>query len=102
MTSLLTAPEGADEQFCYRKQSDEAPSEAVLSAVSTVSGRSVVSYSSDEDCLEPLYDAIEPDALDALFRSDCDGAVIFSYSGYEITVRSTGKILLSEPSNGEA
>lgn len=46
--------------------------------------------------LEPrLYDVIDPDALDTLFRSaGMTGEVAFTYRGYEITVRSDGELIL--------
>ena len=54
---------------------------------------------STRDC-EPLYDAIDPDALDALFTpvdssTNRDGAVSFSYCGYHVTVRSDRTVELT-------
>ena len=41
----------------------------------------------------PLFDAIDPDALDALFSGDSrSGAVEFSYLGYRIIVSSEGDV----------
>jgi len=40
----------------------------------------------------PLYESIDPDALDALFRAGSDGYLEFSYHGYEIRVTSDGSI----------
>lgn len=45
----------------------------------------------------PLYSAIDPDALDRLFRSapagtDIDGRVTFTYAGYGVTVHATGAV----------
>lgn len=43
----------------------------------------------------PLYDVVDPDALDALFAAD-DGTdtlrVEFTYGGYRVTVRGDGQI----------
>lgn len=42
---------------------------------------------------EPLYSVIDPDALDALFRSRRSaGFVSFEYLGYQVTVRSDGDV----------
>ncbi|WP_227380707.1 HalOD1 output domain-containing protein [Haladaptatus halobius] len=46
------------------------------------------------DDLEPLYETIDPDALDALFVPRTDGSdrpggqVTFTYAGYSVTVTS--------------
>jgi hypothetical protein len=56
----------------------------------------------------PLYDAIDPDALDALFSPvdearSLPGQVTFSYYGYTVTVDSSGDVALAEdPAHGEA
>jgi hypothetical protein len=39
----------------------------------------------------PLTDAIDPDALDALFRSET-GRLAFEYSGYEIIAKADGTV----------
>lgn len=61
---------------------DKTPIEAVLEAVSTVTGIPVMD-------LPPLYDQVDPDALNQVL-SDCDGDVEvgFEYYGMEITVTS--------------
>ncbi|NUB91577.1 hypothetical protein HT576_11185 [Haloterrigena sp. SYSU A121-1] len=61
---------------------EKAPSLAVVDAVASAS-------ETDPTALPPLYDAIEPDALDATFESSQPGAtrrVSFSYSGFDVTV----------------
>jgi hypothetical protein len=40
---------------------------------------------------EPLYAAIDPDALDSLFQNS-SGQVVFTYHGYEVTVTSGGDV----------
>lgn len=45
----------------------------------------------------PLYDVIDPDALDALFR-DTNGSVTFTYRDYEVTVDDSGHVAVL-PSN---
>lgn len=48
----------------------------------------------------PLYEAVDPDALDALVRSSAVGrsalTVHFSYYGYSVTVSSDGSVELEE------
>ena len=41
------------------------------------------------DLAIPLHDAVNPDALDQLFRSN-DATLTFEYYGYEICVSKTG------------
>lgn len=56
----------------------------------------------DVDPLEltpPLYDVIDPDALDKLFASmptagRMEGQVTFSYNGYEVTVCGDGHVFV--------
>lgn len=50
---------------------------------------------------EVLADAVDPDALDALFRTQGDyprnqGEVVFPVAGYQITVRATGEVVVAE------
>ena len=51
-----------------------------------------------EELPVPLYEAIEPDALDALFGSQnsSDGVVMFSYCDYEVTVTADGGVSLED------
>lgn len=80
--------------YRYERPPGERPSRAVVSTVAAVSGRSVVAEESpdrDEPTgpLPSLYDAVDPDALDALFDGGRrrDVSVTFTYAGYEVTVR---------------
>jgi hypothetical protein len=43
---------------------------------------------------EPLYTALDPEALDGLFRGS-SGRVVFEYHGYEVTVTSEGDVSLT-------
>ena len=51
-----------------------------------------------EELPVPLYEAIEPDALDTLFGSQngSDGVVMFSYCDYEVTVTADGGVNLED------
>jgi len=46
------------------------------------------------DLPQPLADAINPDALNALFRNrpDADGKVRFQYCGHKVVVKSDGNV----------
>lgn len=57
----------------------------VVQAVATVSGV-------DPLALPPLYDAVDPDALDALVEGMGEGKVVFTYAECEITVTASGTI----------
>jgi len=69
-------------------------SEAVIDRIADVEGV-------DATELTPLYDVIDPDALDALVeRSDSSGSpltVDFSYHGYDVTVTGSGVVDVDHP-----
>lgn len=72
---------------------DEHVSQAIVEAVADAE---------DVDPTEleiPLYAAVDPDALDALFRPGNHGVVRmqFSYHGYRITVHGDGQLHLERP-----
>ncbi|MDQ2049158.1 HalOD1 output domain-containing protein [Natronolimnohabitans sp. A-GB9] len=52
------------------------------------------------DC-EPLYESIDPTALDELFTTSdgTAGRVIFEYAGYSVTVDNEGQVTLAELSD---
>ncbi|MFC4543785.1 HalOD1 output domain-containing protein [Halosolutus amylolyticus] len=73
---------------------DRTPSEAVIDAVATASETDAIELA---DEFGPLYDAIDPSALDALFdREDAIGTVRFRYAGYQIVVDHDGRIELAD------
>jgi hypothetical protein len=61
-----------------------------------------VAKTTNTDALElpPLYDAIDPDALDTLVGAMSDGTVSFIYAGHEVTVASDGTISLGTHPTG--
>lgn len=71
-------------------------SEAVVDAVADAKGVSTL------DVHPPLYEAIDPDALDELVASmsylgsESAGHVAFSYSGYEVVVSAGGEVSVTE------
>ena len=46
--------------------------------------------------MDPLYDIVDPDALDALFQGRDGGAVTFDYAGYAVTIRADTTISLQQ------
>lgn len=79
--------------------------QTVISESRSVSEGVVEAVSEAEDVdpisLTPLYEVIDPDALDKLFAStptdnQRGGTITFSYSGYEVTVASDGHISVAE------
>ena len=58
---------------------DATASEAVVAAVADRTD-------ADPIDLPPLYEAVDADALDALFADGRPGRVSFEYAGYEVTV----------------
>jgi len=70
----------------------ESASTRVLRAVAEATGR-------DPATLPPLYEVVDPDALDALFDSSGNGGpgddreFRFSYAGREVSVRSDEVVL---------
>lgn len=68
-------------------------SEAVLSAVAEAEGVD------ERELAVPLYEVIDPDALDALFR-DGEGEITFQYLDYHVTVDHTNAVEL-RPASAE-
>jgi hypothetical protein len=91
--------------FSYDVSSSESLSEGVIAAVSTVTGVAPVATALVPDAevvqeLDPLYRAVNPDALDSIFRAagrvttPVSGWVSFFYHGHEVTVHSDGRIFV--------
>lgn len=72
-----------------RQRRDPPLSQAVLSAVAIREGVD------ETELPEPLYDAIDPDALNTLFRNTT-GHVTFCYIDYIVTVESNGTVTIDE------
>lgn len=72
-----------------RMVDDEAVWETVVMAVADVTGKDPLS-------MEPLYEAVDPDALDALFVEDDTNRsrphVTFTYCGCEVEVSADGGV----------
>lgn len=71
-------------------EADESVSVVVVEALAEAKGISPL------DIEEPLYAAVDPDALDALFDAGgtvlTDGRIQFTAAGYEVTVTTRGDV----------
>ncbi len=70
------------------------PSARVIEAVAQKEGVSAI------ELVPPLYDAVDPDALDALVQSDADPnasrvEIEFTYRNYLVRVRNTPEVTVS-------
>lgn len=72
---------------------EEAASAAVLRALAAVQGRS------SRDVRPPLFESVDPRALDGLFeRGRGTGTrVAFTHGGYGVEVRGDGRVVVREP-----
>lgn len=71
------------ERVCVEPE-DESVSEAVVRAVADAEGVSPT------DVTPPLYESVNPEALDDLFDSRSGGHITFRYCGYEVNVHNVG------------
>ena len=61
----------------------------VVDAVAAVSNTAV------ED-LTPIFEVVDPDALDALFTQSSTGRVTFAYEGYGVCVFADGMVAITD------
>lgn len=75
----------------YAKSKNRSVSVAVVEAIAAADDRSPME-------VEPLYNTVDPEALNALFdgKARSGGTVEFVHCGYEVTVESSGNIMVSE------
>lgn len=92
-----------EEGYTYNAEEGQSLSEAVVHAVSAYTGRETISANANEtsEALDPLFDTIDPDALDSLFQSSGNGesmlgTVEFWYGGCEVTVDSSGFVIVTK------
>lgn len=81
-----------DGETTYWIDDDQTAAEAVLDAIAERAGVDLF------DLSVPLYDAVDPDALDAFYRTCAEGndaaSVTFSYYGYEVRVSGRGDVVV--------
>lgn len=60
-----------------------------------------VAERADEDPMDlpPLYEAVDPDAIDTIVRDGRSVQVTFEYAGYEITVAGPNDVAIHERSH---
>lgn len=83
------------DSLTYEREPDEPPSLSVIRAVAAVN-------ETDPTRMRPLYEAIDPDALDHLFASTSrrstplsHGFVSFRYGDCDVTVYGDGRTVVS-------
>lgn len=94
--------EQCENVYNYQVGEGQSLSEGVIRAVASVLERKPTpdgktDVADGHEALEPLYDTIDPDALDALFQTRKEtrqpsGEVEFMYSGCAVTVKRTGVV----------
>jgi len=87
-----------EESFTYTVADDERLSEAVIAALREAAGVD----RHNVGVLTPLFETIDPDALNALFSStECGtpppGTVPFTHDASEVTVSAAGEVVVSDP-----
>lgn len=76
-----------------------APSMAVVETLAIASNR-------EPTIIDPLYDSIDPDALDMLVSSDGNSApgaelsVRFTHGGHNVTVDASGTVVIRQDEQG--
>jgi hypothetical protein len=71
---------------------DSNPSEAIVLEIAERTDVNPVD-------LPPLYERVDPEALDSLVQGPGSFYVTFEYTGYEVTVSETGCIAIHERGN---
>lgn len=102
--STQDQPEAASSEYITRKETGQPISQTVLEAVAELSSRAVipdVSLPRDDESrsLTPLYEAIDPDALNTISQSATDETeitVTFTYCGYDVTIKNGDEVLVCE------
>ena len=102
--STQEQPESASSAYITSKEDGQPITQTVLEAVAELSNRSIIPDDSPPKGdasmpLPPLYDAINPDALNEICQSATDDtgvAVTFTYCGYEVTVKNGDEIIIPE------
>ncbi|WP_226022480.1 HalOD1 output domain-containing protein [Halomicrobium salinisoli] len=77
VASTVSPPD--DPTLEYEREAEEPLVDAVVAAVGDATGTSVTD-------LQPLYSAVDPDALEALVESGGDVAIAFEYGSRRVVV----------------
>jgi len=86
---------------CWWEVEGHKPSEAVVAAVAEATGR-------DPEHLRPLFEVVDPDALDAVFEGNAarsgesvNGYVSFEFEWCEVRVGAGGRTVVVPPEDGD-
>ena len=83
----------ASERRRYVPEGEPPPTQCVIEGVAALSNR-------DPSSMQPLYTAVDPDALDTIFAPPTDAHqnahVTFEYEGCQVTVQGDGQVLISK------
>lgn len=92
LRSAAVCNDGGYEDVYETEIGGRPPSAAVVQAVGAMTDREPTS-------LDPLYETIDPDALDALCTNSdaADPSVTFQYHGFSVTVEGTDRVVVVEP-----
>lgn len=89
MSTIRSQPVEHEDTATRELADVSTPSTAVVEAVAAASGRAAVPSPDSTDPLPPLFDAIDPDALDTLVASaGTDVTVSFQYAGYAVVIEN--------------
>ncbi|MDQ2049067.1 HalOD1 output domain-containing protein [Natronolimnohabitans sp. A-GB9] len=105
MSTSRDQPRGEPCQECitYTASDDESLFDAVITALQKAAAETPSSDDVETPSvggLSPLFESIDPDALDRLFSSTGSGAtrsgsVSFTHDGYEVTATAAGEVVVS-------
>jgi len=76
-------------QFLNR-QATQSVSERIVEAVADAKDVSSLE-------LDPLYDVVDPDAMDGLFQAGAAGRIEFVYEGCKVVVHADGDVDVTAP-----
>ena len=69
--------------------SEITPSTGVIETIA-------VAANCEPTAIEPLYETLDPDALDAVIQSGAGGTTVqFVFAGYDVTVHSNGAVAVT-------
>jgi hypothetical protein len=91
---LNDVTDGDSEAITYTRDAEETPSRSVVAAVAAVTG-------SDPRRMDPLVEAVDPEALDDLVEprsaTRANARVTFQFNGCLVTVHGDGRTVVSPP-----
>lgn len=80
----------------YDRENGRPPSTTVIDTIAQATG-------TEPGVLEPLFETLDPDALDAVFDVDggspssAAGRIAFRYEGWDVRVHADGRVVVSQP-----